>query len=107
MINPRQLCQAAITASDVTVYTVPASTTTYLKSFDICNTTAGSLNFNVNIVPNSGSAGTTNALYYGSVLAANTTFHWTGSQVMTAGMFLSVKGSGTGMTITASGGEAS
>jgi len=107
MINPRQICQAAITASNVTVYTVPTATTTYLKTFDICNTTAGSLTFNVHIVPLSGAAGTANALYYESTLASKATFHWTGTQILTAGMFLSVKGSGTGMTITASGGESS
>lgn len=105
-ILPRQLCQAAITGSNATVYTVPASTTAFLKCFDVCNTTAGDLTVNVHIVASGGSAGTTNALYYTYTVTAHTTFHWTGAQVMTAGMLLVVKGSSTGMTITASGGEA-
>ena len=108
MILGRQLAQAAITASNAAAYTTPTSTTTFLKCFDICNTTNGGLTVNVHIVPSAaGLAGTatTNALYYGYTVAANSTFHWTGTQIMTTGMLLVVKGSGTGMTITASGGE--
>jgi len=45
-------------------------------------------------------------LYSGYTIAANTTLSWRGLQVLPAGTFISVKSTTTGLTITASGGEA-
>lgn len=105
-VVPLRLGQAAITTGYTTVYTVPAATRTYIKDFDISNTTAATVYIYVSIVPTLGTAGTANALFYSNALPANTTIQWTGSQVMMTGDTLQVKASGTGCTITASGGEA-
>ena len=101
-----KLGQAAITGTIATLYTTPALSKTYVKQLDICNTTAGALTVNVHLVPVSGTAGTANAIYYTFSVAANSVLQWKGIQVMNAGETLQVKASSTGLTITASGGEA-
>jgi len=105
-VTPNQLAQSALTTSYVAIYTVPTTVRAYLKDIDICNTTAGALNVYVSIVPSSGTAGTSNAIFYSTSVPAYSTLQWTGSQIMLAGVTLQAKGSGTGLTITVSGGEA-
>lgn len=107
-IVPVKLGQAAISATPTvtTVYTVPASTRTLLKDIDIANTTAGAITVRVYIVPSAGSPATSNALFYGVSIAANTTLQWTGTQIMTASETLQAEASATGLTIRASGAEA-
>jgi hypothetical protein len=105
-ITPTQLGQAAMTTSYATLYTVPASTRTYLKQMDICNTSASPINIYVSIVPSAGTAGTANSLFYATQLTGNTTLSWTGTQIMNTASTLQVRASATGVTITASGGEA-
>ncbi len=101
-----RLAQAALTTSYVTVYTTPLLTRTYVKNIDICNTTAGSLNIYISLVPSGGTAGTSNALFYNTPVPAYTTVQWTGSEILTPGDLISVKASGTGVTVTITGGEA-
>jgi len=96
----------AVTSAFVTLYTTPTLTRTLLKSIDVCNTTSGALTIYISLVASAGTAGTTNALYSNFTIAAYTTLSWRGLQVLVAGTFISVKGSNTGLTITASGGEA-
>ena len=96
----------AVTGSFVTLYTTPTLTRTLLKSIDVSNTTAGALTIFISLVASAGTAGTANALYSGYTIAANTTLSWRGFQVLVAGTFISVKSTTTGLTITASGGEA-
>jgi hypothetical protein len=107
-ITGLQLGQAAMTASYATIYTVPSTpaTRTYVKDITICNTTAGALSVYVSLVPSGGSAGASNALFYGNSLAANTTVQWTGSQIIESGGTIQVKASNTGCTVTVTGGEA-
>lgn len=105
-ITPAKLGQAAMGVVVATLYTVPASTRTILKELDIANTTAGSLNARVFLVPSAGAAATTNALFYDVAITANSTLQWAGTQVMTAGETIQIQASGAGLTITASGGEA-
>lgn len=105
-ITPAKLAQAAITAGTTTIYTVPVSTRTMIKEMDICNTTAGTLTLNAHLVPSGGSATTANALFYGASISANTTLQWSGVQVLNAGDTIQVQGSGLGLTINVSGGEA-
>lgn len=105
-ITPAKLAQAAVTAGTTTIYTVPASTRTMIKEMDICNTTAGTLTLNVHLVPSGGSATTANALFYGASISANTTLQWSGVQVLNVGDTIQVQGSGLGLTINVSGGEA-
>jgi hypothetical protein len=104
--TPAFLGQTAVTTSYTTLYTSPANARTYLKQLDICNTTNGALTIYVSLVPNAGTAGSGNALYYGQSVAANTTFSYSGLQILLPGASIQVKASATGLTITASGAEA-
>lgn len=106
IITPVQLGQTALTTSFAAVYTVPASTRTYIKQIDICNTTASALTIYVSLVPSAGTAGTGNALFYNTTIDAYSTVSWTGTQILNAQSTLQAKASGAGCTITASGGEA-
>jgi hypothetical protein len=105
-ITAVKLCHVAITTIEVAVYTTPTLTKTYVKQFDICNTTSGALTVNVHIVPVGNTVGTANAIYYVTSVPANSLLQWRGIQVMNAGDTLQVKGSAVGLTLTASGGEA-
>ena len=109
-VTPVQIAQAALTTSYATLYTVPTNPTTptrtYLKDMEFCNTTGSAINVYVSIVPSGGSAGTANAIYYNTSVAANSTLQWTGTIVMLTSSTLQAKASTTGLTITASGGEA-
>ena len=96
----------AVTGSFVTLYTTPASTRTFLKCIDICNTTGGALTVFVSLVDTGGTAGTANALYSLISIAANGILQWRGLQILAAGTFISVKSTTTGLTIIASGAEA-
>jgi len=109
-VTPIQIAQAALTTSYATLYTVPTNPTTptrtYLKDMDICNTTAGALYVYVSIVPSAGTASSSNAIFYNTLVPANSTLQWSGTQVMPTLATLQAKGSATGLTITVSGGEA-
>lgn len=106
IITPLQLGQTALTTSFTTVYTVPASTRTYVKQLDVCNTTASPISIYVSLVPSGGTAGTGNALFYNATLGGYSTLSWTGTQVLSTAGTIQVKASGVGCTVTASGGEA-
>ena len=105
-ITPIQLGQAAITGTIATLYTVPTGVRTFIKDLNICNTTSGAVTANVHLVPKSGTAGTGNAILYTYSVAANSVYRWTGVQIMNEGGTIQIKGSTTGLTITASGAEA-
>jgi len=106
LITPLQLAQAAITTSYTTMYTTPASTRTYVKGIDVCNTTGGPISVYVSLVPSGGTAGASNAIFYNAVVPGYTTLQWSSTQVMSVGGTLQAKASAAGATITASGGEA-
>ncbi len=72
---------------------------------DISNTTTGTLNAYVYLVPNGGSPGTGNLLVPSIEIPANGMFQWTGSRVLEEGDTIQVKGSASGLTIHASGGR--
>ena len=101
-----RLAQAALTTSYVTIYTTPILTRTFVKNIDVVNTTGGGLTFFISLVPKGGTAGADNALFLGKSIAANETYQWTGTQILTPGDLISVKASGAGVTVTISGGEA-
>jgi hypothetical protein len=104
---PVKMAQVAITASVVTVYTVPAETRSTVQDIMIANTTAGALTYNIFLVPATGTAGTANAIFYGVSIAANTSYHWTGTQTLFPGDTIQVQASATGLTISISGQQAS
>lgn len=105
-VTPNQLGQAAIGVGVSTLYTVGGATRTFLKDMDICNTTAVAILVSIFLVPAAGTAGTSNALMYNASVPANSTLQWSGSQVLLTGATIQVQGSAAGLTITASGGEA-
>ena len=105
-VTPVQLGQAALTTGYTTVYTTPASTKTYVKQIDICNTTASPINIYVSLVPAAGTAGASNSIFFNTTLTGYSTLSWNGTQIMNVGGTLQAKASATGVTITASGGEA-
>lgn len=101
-----QLGQGAMTTAYTSFYTVPANTRTYIKQFDICNTTAGAINVYVSFVPVGGTADTTNAILYNATIPAYSTLQWCGAQILNASGTVQAKGSAAGCTITITGGEA-
>ena len=105
-ITPLQLAQAAMTTSYATIYTVPATTRTYVKDIDVVNTTSATIGIYISLVPSGSTAGTSNALFYNTPLPLNTIVQWAGSQILNAGDTIQVKASAVGCTITISGGEA-
>ena len=105
-ITPVKLGQAAITTGVTTLYTVPASTRTLLKEFRISNTTGGSINVRVFLVPSAGTAGTDNAFLYDVAVPANNALQYNGVQIMNAGETIQVQAASAGLTITSSGAEA-
>jgi hypothetical protein len=106
VITPAKLGQAAITTGVTTLYTVPSSTRTLLKEFSIANTTASAINVRVFLVPSAGSAGTSNAFLYDVSVPANNALQYNGIEVLNAGDTIQIQAASTGLTIIASGGEA-
>jgi hypothetical protein len=104
---PVKMAQAALTTSPVTVYTTPVINRAIVQDMMIANTTSGSLTYTVYFVPSAGAAATTNALFYQVSLAANTSYHWVGQQVLFPGDIIQVQGSATGLTISISGQQVS
>jgi hypothetical protein len=80
-----KLGQGALNTSTTNYYICPASTQTYVKDIDICNTSAGSITVTVYIVPNGSTASAANALFYNATLPVASTLQWTGSQIMNTG----------------------
>ena len=105
-ITAVQLGQAAITTGVTTLYTVPASTRSFVKNPDIVNTSAGALTYRIFLVPSAGTAGTGNALFYDFPINSKENIQWTGTQILNAGDTIQIQASGAGITITASGAEA-
>lgn len=105
-----KLCQAPISTSYSTIYTVPALTQGYVKDIDISNTTSGAINVYVHLVAYGSTAGTTdgsaNALFYNVSIPAYSTLQWTGTQLLNPNDMIQVKASATGLNITVSGAQA-
>jgi hypothetical protein len=106
VITPVKLGQAAITTGVTTLYTVPASTRTLLKEFSIANTTAAAINVRVFLVPSAGSASTSNAFLYDISVPANNALQYNGIEVLNASDTIQIQAASTGLTIIASGAEA-
>ena len=105
-VTPILLAQAAISTDYLAVYTVPANTRTYVKDITIMNTTGATKHVYVSLVPNEGTPGASNALFYNTVLPGYTTVQWTGAQIMNVSDTIQVKADATGCTINITGGEA-
>ncbi len=105
-VTPVKLGQSAITVAIATLYTVPANKRAFVKDIDLSNNNATPTAVNVYLVPNGGTAGATNILIPGMSVPNNGMLQWTGSQIMNAGDSIQTSAAATGVTITASGGEA-
>tara|TARA_R110002110_G_scaffold6092_3_gene30721 strand:+ start:451 stop:789 length:339 start_codon:yes stop_codon:yes gene_type:complete len=105
-VTPTRLAQAASTTAFLAIYTCPSNTRAYVKDITVCNTTGDAVTLFVSLVPDQGTAGTANALFSASSIAANTTFQWKGTQILSESETIQFKGSATGLTIHVSGGEA-
>jgi hypothetical protein len=104
-IREKRLAQAAITTSDVTIYTCPEKYVTTLKTIDVANTSGSSVAVTVNLVPSGDAAAAANALIAEMILVPGAALQWTGTQVLEAGDFLSVIADAAGATLTVSGVE--
>lgn len=106
VITPTKLGQASITTGVTTLYTVPANTRTLLKEFSIANTTGSPINVRVFLVPAAGTAGTGNAFLYDVPVPNANALQYNGIEVLNAGDTIQVQAASAGLTIIASGGEA-
>jgi hypothetical protein len=106
VITPTKLGQAAITTGVTTLYTVPASTRTLLKEFSIANTTGAPINVRVFLVPVAGTAGTGNAFLYDVPVPNANALQYNGIEVLNAGDTIQIQAASAGLTIIASGAEA-
>jgi hypothetical protein len=102
---PIKLCQAVLTASDATYYTVPGSTSVIIKEITLVNTTATSATVTISIVPSAGSPAVGNRLFEQVPVSPYTTVIISDlSEVLPTGEFLSAKASAaTTITMRASG----
>jgi len=91
-VTPIRLAQAVITESYLAIYTRPTNARTYVKDMLVCNTQPGAVTVFINIVPDQAVVGEANAIYNSYAIAANTTFHWKGTQVLSQGDTIQVKG---------------
>ncbi len=104
----KKLAQGGIgTGSGTLLYTVPTGIRTEVMDILIANTTSGSLNCSIHLVPTGVAVGTTNAMFSSVPIPGNTTVHWSGKQVLNAGDFIQGIGSGSGLTVNISGDEGS
>lgn len=87
-----------------TIYTVPTGQQFTLTDIEICNASATASSFSIYLVASSGTAGTTNALFYNAPINGNTTVQWTGSTALSAGSTVQASSASGGVTIKISGG---
>lgn len=95
---------SAVTAGHSLLYTVPSGQQMAVVDIEICNTAAGAATFYISLVPSGGTAGASNALFYATTIAANTTTQWTGQQVLMAGGSVQAYASATTVTFLVTGG---
>lgn len=95
---------AAGTGTYSTLYTVPTAQQMAIVDIEICNTSATPATFYISLVPQGGTAGASNALFYAAPINGNTTVQWTGQQVLTAGGFIAAYASASTVTFKIGGG---
>lgn len=106
-VIPAQLVLQALPTSITTLYSVPSNARTFVKDINICNTTASPITVNLYFVPVSGTYGASNAFLLSYSIAANSTYHWVGSQILLSSQTIQGYASATGCAIIIGGGEAS
>lgn len=105
-VTPELLGQAEMTTNYISMYSCPVNTRTYVKDITIVNTSSSSKRIYVSLVPNEGTPGAANAVFFNNLLPAYTTVQWTGSQILNESDTIQVKADATGCTVNVTGGEA-
>ena len=103
-IPTTQLGQAAAGTSVGTLYTANSKVAAHINSIVICNTATATANIYLFIVPSGGTAGPSNAIFYGNPLPGNTTLDWQGYLIVPAGGTVQGYASTANVAITLSGG---
>ena len=108
MITPRRLIPGiTLTASLVTLYTVPStSTSATTKQLIVCNTDVVARSFTYHVVPGAGTAGVPTTMFSGVVLQAGESKVFGLTDVMPVGYFIQAKADVTAVvSLTVSGME--
>jgi hypothetical protein len=103
---PNQLAQGAIGTGLSTLYTTPAGTRTYVKDIDVSNAAAVAVSLWIYLVAAGGTAGAGNILVPGILVPASGMFQWSGTQVLLPGQTIQALAGAPGLSLIASGGEA-
>lgn len=104
VVQFKKFVQSLITTAQVTIYTVPASSQDVVKGIDICNTSGSAVIVSVDFVPSAGSVSAATKIFNAVSIPTNSTMHWTGTQVLNTGDFISVIAGTTNVcTISISG----
>ena len=106
-ISEKQLAQSYPNAtSNITIYTVAAATKTIVRNIVFCNTTAVDIAVRLFAVPDGGSAGVENSLFYNFDIPANLSISKNLYLILdTPGDFLVAYVSAQGVCFTISGAE--
>ena len=94
-------------SSQTTQYTA-TNVDTLIDKFTATNTTGGAVTLSVNLVPSSGSAGTSNLIVYAKSIAGGETYTFpeiTGHTIEKSGFISTIASAATSLTIRASGRE--
>jgi hypothetical protein len=98
-----RMFQGSLPTTNTTQYTTPASRQDVIKCIDIANGTGAAITCTVYLVPTGNTAGAANVILPAVIIPGDQVLHWTGTQVMNAGDFLSTTTSATGLCMTVSG----
>jgi hypothetical protein len=74
-----------------------------LQQIDVVNTGSATATFDIYLVTQNGTAGTSNALFYQQSLLPKQNLQWQGQQVLDSQQTIQINGSTTGITMTMSG----
>lgn len=94
------------TGGYASLYTVPLGQQMTLTDIEICNTGTGAATFYISLVPQGGTAGAGNALFYAAPISPKMTIQWTGQQIIGSGGSVQAYASSSDVTIMISGSPA-
>jgi len=97
------LYQGQLPTSSGLLYTASASVPSIIRTVNICNTTGSTLGFYIFCVPSGGTTATSNAMFYGVTIAANSVASWDTAQVLPSGGMIYGYSSASGVTVSISG----
>jgi len=104
-LTTSSIYQGPISSTMIQVlYASASGSASHIDSILFCNTTAGSLDVDISIVPPGGTASASNAVFFNMAIPANTTDTWVGKIIVPAGYSIQAFATGPGLTITISGG---